>query len=401
MNYKLLICLFTILVIGCKSNEVAPSGYLKSLSLGVEPLPDGLVMKWAPTFYFEEGMYSTPGSPKPVSPTQYEIYMSEQSEKDLVRVAVVNGDVQQYTLRNLTSGKTVYAQVKATHPKLASSGSRVVTTNVGTLSTALLLFPSNTPYIAYGAWGGSSLVYEGIAGIEVRRSDGSVRTLKSVGTMPVLSPDGQYVAFLGGRNNNTSYSTQVFIEHVDSGTVKLLDTQRSIFTVEWSSDGKKLAYVANGAELWIVSVSNGGASRLGSSLGGLYSDQIDWSSDDTYIVVSQQKDVPSANRTAYNLVRVPLNGGNPTPLLASDWYDNRPSFSPDGQQLAFVSDRSGYNAIWVMNLKTLKINQLTSADERLSYQTRLDWRTNTQLTFSTYLPTSLAVNVSLKQISLP
>ncbi|HEY0110713.1 MAG TPA: hypothetical protein VGB67_13835, partial [Fibrella sp.] len=64
------------------------------------------------------------------------------------------------------------------------------------------------------------------------------------------------------------------------------------------------------------------------------------------------------------------------------------------------SDRCGYNAVWILELKTSKIRQLTGTDERLSYQTRLDWRTNTQLTFSAYLSMPSSVDISLKQISL-
>lgn len=401
MKNKLLICLLMIGIGACKSNEVSPKEYIKDLSLSVEPIPDGLTLEWTEVFYFEEGMYTTPDSPKRVSPTQYEIYVSDRGEKELVKIGVVNGDVRKFTLRNQSAGKTLYAQVKAIHPSLASGSSRVFTTNVGTLGTASLLFPSNTPTIVHGAWGSSSLVYKGYAGLEVRRSNGIARTLKSNGKMPVLSPDGQYVAFLGTRDNGTSYSTQVFIEEIESGIIRLIDTKQAIFTVEWSSDGKKLAYIANGSELWVASVSNGGLSRLGTSLGALYLDQIDWSPDDAYVVVSQQKNVPSANRFAYNLVRVPVNGSTPEMLLTSDWYDTKPAFSPDGQYLAFVSERSGYSAVWALELKTSKLRQITGANERLYYENRLDWRTNTQLTFSAYIPLPSSVGVSLRQVSLP
>ena len=181
----------------------------------------------------------------------------------------------------------------------------------------------------------------------------------------------------------------------------MIDTKQAVFTVEWSSDGKKLAYVAHGDELWIAPVSDGAPSRLSNSLGSLYPDQIDWSPDDSYIVVSQMKTVFSENRSAYNLVRVPVNGGSPESLLVSDWYDSRPVFSPDGQHLAFVSDRSGYNAVWILTLKTANLRQLTGGNERLYYQSRLDWRNNSQLTFSADLPTPSPVDVSMKQISLP
>jgi len=43
------------------------------------------------------------------------------------------------------------------------------------------------------------------------------------------------------------------------------------------------------------------------------------------------------------------DGTQPRPLTAGTAFDERPSFSPDGQRIAFISDRGGRRAIWVMN----------------------------------------------------
>ena len=49
-----------------------------------------------------------------------------------------------------------------------------------------------------------------------------------------------------------------------------------------------------------------------------------------------------------DLYRVPLKGGAPTRLTKNAARDVSPSVSPDGKQIAFVSDRSGGENIWVM-----------------------------------------------------
>jgi Tol biopolymer transport system component len=43
------------------------------------------------------------------------------------------------------------------------------------------------------------------------------------------------------------------------------------------------------------------------------------------------------------------DGSQPTPLTTETSIDGRPIFSPDGQEIAFVSDRGGQRGIWVMN----------------------------------------------------
>lgn len=59
------------------------------------------------------------------------------------------------------------------------------------------------------------------------------------------------------------------------------------------------------------------------------------------------------DRLAFDLLgdiwTVPLTGGEATRLTSDAAWDGQPRFSPDGTRLAFVSDRGGNEAIWVMN----------------------------------------------------
>lgn len=50
-----------------------------------------------------------------------------------------------------------------------------------------------------------------------------------------------------------------------------------------------------------------------------------------------------------DLYTVPLEGGEAKPLTSSIAWDFQPRFSPDGSEIAFVSDRGGANNIWVMD----------------------------------------------------
>jgi imidazolonepropionase-like amidohydrolase/Tol biopolymer transport system component len=51
-----------------------------------------------------------------------------------------------------------------------------------------------------------------------------------------------------------------------------------------------------------------------------------------------------------DLWSLPLEGGTARRLTDDSAWDGQPRFSPDGEQLAYVSDRSGNEQLWIMNL---------------------------------------------------
>jgi TolB protein len=64
-----------------------------------------------------------------------------------------------------------------------------------------------------------------------------------------------------------------------------------------------------------------------------------------------------------------LEGSSQKPirLTNNSAADESPSLSPDGKKVAFVSWRQGGSAIYVLSLETMKLNQLTPADNRVLY----------------------------------
>ncbi len=61
-----------------------------------------------------------------------------------------------------------------------------------------------------------------------------------------------------------------------------------------------------------------------------------------------------------DLFRAPLAGGPAEPLVSGPSVDDAAVLSPDGSKLAFVSTRNGVTAnIWVMDMRTRRLRQLT------------------------------------------
>jgi imidazolonepropionase-like amidohydrolase/Tol biopolymer transport system component len=63
---------------------------------------------------------------------------------------------------------------------------------------------------------------------------------------------------------------------------------------------------------------------------------------------------PDGRMIAFDLLgdiyTMPISGGRPTRITSGLAYDQQPRFSPDGQRIAFTSDRGGGDNIWVMDV---------------------------------------------------
>ena len=60
-----------------------------------------------------------------------------------------------------------------------------------------------------------------------------------------------------------------------------------------------------------------------------------------------------------DLYKVDIKGGNATPLIQDFAWNIHPAISPDGKQVAFVSDRDGLSNVWVMDIDGTPLKQIT------------------------------------------
>ena len=63
-----------------------------------------------------------------------------------------------------------------------------------------------------------------------------------------------------------------------------------------------------------------------------------------------------------DLFTVPITGGNATQLTRGLAFDGQPRFSPDGKKILFVSDRSGGDNLWTLELATNDTTQITKGN---------------------------------------
>jgi serine/threonine protein kinase len=73
----------------------------------------------------------------------------------------------------------------------------------------------------------------------------------------------------------------------------------------------------------------------------------------------------------YDIVEIPLDGGSPKALLTTSRNEHDPTFSTDGNQFAYVSDRGGTQQIWLRSRTGELFERLIVGPEQFSGDTTL------------------------------
>lgn len=72
-----------------------------------------------------------------------------------------------------------------------------------------------------------------------------------------------------------------------------------------------------------------------------------------------------------DLYTMPISGGTATRITEGMPYDVHPRYSPDGKSIVFISDKSGSDNVWTMDLESKEQKQLTKDSNK--YHVSADW----------------------------
>jgi dipeptidyl aminopeptidase/acylaminoacyl peptidase len=67
-----------------------------------------------------------------------------------------------------------------------------------------------------------------------------------------------------------------------------------------------------------------------------------------------------------DLYTIPVAGGTATRITSGTGWDQQPRYSPDGKQIAFISDRNGSKNVWIANADGTRPRILTKS-ERINF----------------------------------
>jgi TolB protein len=183
----------------------------------------------------------------------------------------------------------------------------------------------------------------------------------AVNVEPRWSPDGKRIVFV-----STSYNKRfhVFRGDVSEGRLESIvrltgETKSelpryyySAFDTElspvWTRDGKEILFVSNRGHIhgtggfWRMRAEPDAEAREIHYEETNWKARPDFSPDGSRMVYSSY-----LGRQWHQLWVMPANGGDAFPISYGDWDETNVRWSPDGKQLAFISNRNGNTELWL------------------------------------------------------
>lgn len=224
---------------------------------------------------------------------------------------------------------------------------------------SIMLFPrfsADGRYLAYVTY------KSGIPNIVVRSSDGGYiggTHFEATTTSPSISPGG-LMAFSSAVAGNGSM--EIFVSDLNGGNRRQLTHSHNAVNIapRWNpANGREIAFISDrsGSPQVYIMDASGANQRLLISRGG-HADSPSWSPNGQYLAFTW------GGAGSYQIFVADVASGQLL-QLTSRGTNESPSWSPDGRHIVFQSNRSGRIEIWAMHLDGSGQTQLTHGGGRL------------------------------------
>jgi Tol biopolymer transport system component len=200
--------------------------------------------------------------------------------------------------------------------------------------------------------------------------DGRHTTMVTSGSLghihPSWSPDGTELAFAGASGDVQTDDLDLIILRGDGTLDPLTSGPGRDGAPSWSPDGREIAFETDAAgepHIALVRTQGGGSQRFLPGSTPAY--QPDWSPDGTRIAFAlRELNCPLPDdRCRQQINVVDAGGGHVVSLTSGPAHDAQPAWSPDGERIAFSSNRANGNIdVWVMDADGGRPHRLTRAD---------------------------------------
>ncbi|MEK6781914.1 MAG: CehA/McbA family metallohydrolase [Bacteroidota bacterium] len=186
---------------------------------------------------------------------------------------------------------------------------------------------------------------------------------KAVNLEPRWSPDGNQVAYVSTFNTGHFLLHVARIENDQFTEINCVTPDRKSNTKRyyysafdhainpvWSKDGKEIYFISNKE----IAHGTGDILSINEEVGStkaIHHEETSWrtkpdiSPDGSRLVYSSY-----LGRNWHQLWLLPVAGGYPIPLTYGEYDNTAPRWSPDGEKIAFISNRDGNTSLWIVNV---------------------------------------------------
>ena len=191
-------------------------------------------------------------------------------------------------------------------------------------------------------------------------------------THPSWSPDGKRIAFSSDRDGHFDMpgglpNYEIYVMDADGGNQRnLTNDPDNDSSPSWSPDGERIAFSSDrdgNYEIYLMEVDGNNQQRLTDN--DFYDTHPSWSPDGKRIAFSSWRDGHFIGEFGLSseIYVMDADGKNTRRLTNNRKSDLSPSWSPDGKQIAFKSDRKGDEVnyeIYVMDADGGNLQRLTN-----------------------------------------
>jgi Tol biopolymer transport system component len=169
---------------------------------------------------------------------------------------------------------------------------------------------------------------------------------------PSWSSDDSHVAFSSTRDGNS----EIHVMRADgSDRRRLTQNTAPAASPAWSPNGSTIAFVSGrdgDRDVYMIRPDEGRLERLTRGA-HVTNDALRWSPDGSHIAVQ------TADHGNYDIQVLRTADHVQTGVVGTAGFDGQFSWSPDGDFLAFISDRDGFDAVYVTDVTGKHLNRLT------------------------------------------
>ena len=179
------------------------------------------------------------------------------------------------------------------------------------------------------------------------------------------------IVFVSDRNGNN----EIYVMDIDGKNSRNLTNNRDKdYSPSWSPDGERIAFSSRRDgnfrnkfgltdEIYVMDVDGGNQRRLTNNRGWDWYPS--WSPDGERIAFASDRRGDFVN---FEIYVMDADGGNPRRLTENRHEDSSPSWSPDGKRITFNSRRDGNLEIYVMDANGGNQQRLTNNNRQDDFQ---------------------------------